>query len=679
MKTIIRNSLMAFGAAIMLTACSENSWNDHLDGFEPPVITDSANVTYTLTDADYSTISSLAANKELAEADGEADALKAIGTSKSFVSVEQAHKYLPAFLSSTSFPMYTLGDGSSVKVTYNVEDEIDPDVRAINSGTLLYNVSEADYIKAWDSSEDFINAFAPMTPASGFVPGFLRSAFPDAEAGKYAVATYNWSAINPIFTTPGGSEEQWKVTNVLGSVALDQQVEVHGIVTAVCTRGFILTDNGGSILVYGSGFDETSAPLFSLVEVSGKVSSYGTAFQIALDSATVNVVGEGEYEYPDPVTLTPEGVMQVCGRTEDAQPFYATVNATVSVSGNYYNLLLEGLEGYDVSAYYAIDYFKDILENGETYQVTGYVIGKSGSSHCNMVITDVATPTRARASRGVRRAPASALVVESMAALYRYTGSAWSAASSVLMLQPADYTTMGQKYANLSGTGPQDLLPVFLKLKYPFAAEEDSQVVCYNYYDGSASSYRAMKFVYTGGEWKRNAGETTQQYSRSGGKWQFNPSIVLDLPCDKGAFSTAFYQACVDYVFETQCVPLGDDNIKSGLYWVTSYGNNEYWSGTSAYQTNVDIRPAAARAQYPAGFEGMDDAQVVNFLVTNLLDHTFPAVLAKYYPDFGPLEGMDVTLTVNFVTYDGGRVNQQVVYAVKGVGQYERISSTLLP
>lgn len=664
---------MLLGAAAMLTACSENSWNDHLDGFHEPVISDVATVTYTLTDADYSAIANNATNKALAEADGESEALKAIGTLKSFVSTDQAHKYVPAFLASTSFPQYALSDGSSVKVTYNVDTEINADVQAINAGTAVYSVTEEDYRKAWDSAEDYVNAFAPMTPAAASLPGFLKTAFPQAEAGDYAVASYNWSAINPIFTTPEGGDT-WKVTNVLGGIELDQAVEVHGIVTATCTRGFILTDNGGSILVYGSGFNEADVPLFSLVNVSGTVSAYGTAFQIALDSATVEVVGEGEYEYPEPVTLTPEMVQQVCARTDNASPFYATVDATVSVSGNYFNLILDGLEGFDVSAYYALDYFKDLMEDGGKFRFTGYVIGKSGQTHCNMVITGINSANR---SRGVKRAPAAALVTEPQVALYRYTGSAWSAASSILMLQPADYTTMGQKYSNLSGTGPQDLLPLFLKLKYPFAAEEDVKIVCYNYYDGSASSYRAMQFVLREGEWTRNAGATTEQYSRADGKWMYNPSIVLDLPSDKSAFPTAFYQACVDYVFETQCVPLGDDNIKSGKFWVTSYGNNEYWSGTSAYQTNVDIRPAAARAQYAAGFEGMDDDQVKDFIITNFLDHTLPYVLGKYYPDFGPLEGMDVTMTVNFVTYDGGRVNQQVVYAVEAPGKFRRLSSTI--
>ncbi len=677
MNKIFYNGLLAcaLGATAMLTACSENSWNDVLGGFKTPTIGTSDAIAYTLTDADYSAIASNATNKAIAEIDGEADALKAIGTAKSFADNIQARKYLPAFLSSTSFPYYTLNDGSSVKVSFNTAADVNPTVQAINAGTLEYDVTEADYKAAWESDDNFVNAFAPVTPATSYLPGYLKTAFPDAEAGAYAAVSYNWSAQNPVFGTAGGGEQGFKLSNVLGGVSLDQQVSVQGVVTAMCTRGFILTDKGGSILVYGADFDENSVSMYDYVNVSGTVSSYGTAFQIALASATVEVAGSGEYTYPAPVSLTPDLIKSVCDRTADETAFYAEADATLGISGNYYNLYVDGLEGYDLSAYYTLDYYKDIMEDGEKMHIKGYVIGKSGSSHCNIVITEVSSPTRAR------RAPAADPVTEKRVALYRFNGAAWQAASDVWMLQPSDYTALGQSYANLSGTGPQDLLPRYLKMQFPFAAEEDAKTVCYYYYDSSAkaSTYRAMQFDLAGGEWVRNAGEVTEQFSRTNGVWQYNPSIVLNLPSDKSAFCVEFYQACVDYVFETQCVPLGDDNIKSGKYWVTSYGNNEYWSGTSAYQTNVDIRPAAARAQYPAGFEGMTDEEVQEFIITNFHDHTLPYVLAKYYPDFGPIDGIDVTLTVNYGTYDGGRAEQQVVYRVLAPGKYERISSTLFP
>lgn len=59
MKTIIKNSLLASLAALALTSCSENSWNNDLDGFTAgPNVSEVKTVSYTLTDFDYSRLAS---------------------------------------------------------------------------------------------------------------------------------------------------------------------------------------------------------------------------------------------------------------------------------------------------------------------------------------------------------------------------------------------------------------------------------------------------------------------------------------------------------------------------------------------------------------------------------------------------------------------------------------------
>lgn len=74
------------GLAVAATACDENSWNDHLDGFdefENKPTTQVETVEYTLTDADYGTIAGLSENIALAGTEG-AKALKAVGDQKRF-------------------------------------------------------------------------------------------------------------------------------------------------------------------------------------------------------------------------------------------------------------------------------------------------------------------------------------------------------------------------------------------------------------------------------------------------------------------------------------------------------------------------------------------------------------------------------------------------------------------
>ena len=63
MKLYKSSHLLLLACTALLAGCSENSWNDHLDGFEKPGIgTGVENVTYTLTEADYKSIASNSAN-----------------------------------------------------------------------------------------------------------------------------------------------------------------------------------------------------------------------------------------------------------------------------------------------------------------------------------------------------------------------------------------------------------------------------------------------------------------------------------------------------------------------------------------------------------------------------------------------------------------------------------------
>ena len=263
---IKRSIILAAAPALLLGACSENAWNDHLDGFTvPPVDASVTTAEFRLTAADYATIAGLDANKAIAEQDGESEELAAIGKNGTFATEEQAQKYLPALLASTNkgLPYYTWDNGSAIKVTYNVASQLPDLVKGINDGTLTYTVSEEDYQMVWGSEEDYVDAFAPGAPASGFLPTILKNNLPDAAEGQYAVVTYNQATTNPVF---GTSEESW---NAISEAAVGQNLKLKGIVTAVCAQGFILTDESGSILCYeGKTFDASTVPMFSVVELA---------------------------------------------------------------------------------------------------------------------------------------------------------------------------------------------------------------------------------------------------------------------------------------------------------------------------------------------------------------------------------------------------------------------------
>lgn len=154
----------------------------------------------------------------------------------------------------------------------------------------------------------------------------------------------------------------------------------------------------------------------------------------------------------------------------------------------------------------------------------------------------------------------------------------------------------------------------------------------------------------------------------------YDPNVTIDLPSGKGVeISTKYYQACVDWVYENIDKPLGSTSIKDGNYYVSSYGNNEYYCGTSAYQGNVDLRPAKARDQYPAGYEGMSDEEIQKLMMDRFTQEVLPGALSALHPDAEPVAGIDVIYTVNFAVYTGTTATYTVSYTVVGKGKFQLI------
>ncbi len=157
--------------------------------------------------------------------------------------------------------------------------------------------------------------------------------------------------------------------------------------------------------------------------------------------------------------------------------------------------------------------------------------------------------------------------------------------------------------------------------------------------------------------------ERTEQFTRKNNLWKFDPSIVWVIEYGKNKQpATDFFQACVDWV---------KANIENGTQYISSYGNNDYYSGASAYNGNLDWRVSAARGQYAAAFEGKTDEEVTKMLQERTAE-VFTEVLPQFHPDFAPMEGVDVTLTVQCGVYDGAAtVYYNFVFDVVAKGEYK--------
>lgn len=680
MNTIIKHSFLALGAVALLAGCDENDWNDKLDGFEVPEPgTSVETLNYTLTAADYTKILNQAPYTSI----GTQEERALIAATNSFTTDTEARQFIPAILRDSTNNFFALANGSAVKVTYNVSANRPQSVLLINKGVELLTLSEDDYQTIWDSKDNYIDAFAPSHPfSSRAVNGILKAEFPDAAAGQYAVVTYNEASENPIFGTIGGGDEpdvpqpSFQPTSVIGSAAEGDVVEIKGYITAINNRGFILSDNSGSILCYqASGFDVASVAVGNQISLSGEVGSYGKGLQIAITEESYTVEGTGEYTYPAPVVYTGAMMDEAVTRTGNELAQYVQFTGTASVSGNYYNFAVDGASTAQGSGYQVPQFIRDQITAGETYIVRGYFASVSSGKFFNVVITSVENAANASGAPA-HRAPVNDVTTTVKNAILYFDGTSWLSMNGVEVLQPADYKAMGQTYGNLSGTLPAELLPVYLKNKYPYAAAEDEIVVAYNYYNGSGASYQAAQYIFNGSDWALNAGETTSQFVKRNGFWIFDPSVVITLPESRTEPSLTYYTAAVNWVFNNISKPMGGVSLKEGPYMDAKYGNSEFYSGTSFYYCNVDIRGANAKSKFPELYEEYTDDEVTALMQKRFCLETMPAVLAQLNPDAVPVDGMEVTYTVNFTAYTGARSVETVVYTVTGKGQFQYKSCT---
>ena len=197
------------------------------------------------------------------------------------------------------------------------------------------------------------------------------------EEGKSASAV-----AEKTYTYRSGS---FQMTSVLGSAVLGETYNVGGVVTAICTRGIVVTDNSGSLFVYSSSFPYTDYAIGDQVSFTGTVGEYGTGLQFDGAAVTIEKWGNQAYTYPAPTTIDWASAV---ARSASERAYYTTMEGTLAISGNYYNVDL-GLDNVQGSIYYATDEVKAQMANGQDVKLKGYFISVSSGKYANLIVTEV--------------------------------------------------------------------------------------------------------------------------------------------------------------------------------------------------------------------------------------------------------------------------------------------------
>ena len=698
-KNIFSKIALMAGVALMGVGCQTDYFNEtYLPGYENGgAITDAKNFELVLSADDYAAIAKNNANKAIAEEAGEeaTEALAAIGKNKYFANQDEAAAYIPAWLSA-SYPTYD--DGSMALITYTMALDVPEDVQLMNAAT-EYALTEDDYKTIWGSEEEYATALTPKTVNK------LKSVIPvadDARAGEYVVVTYNYSNEEPATETPETPDtpdqpEAPAYTSVLGTAVLNDVVEVKGYISAVSSQGPILTDNTGSILLY----KYTDLAIGDEVTVNGTILAYncGYQFDYSKGGVTVEKTGTTTVTYPEPLNITGEYADELLTtRVENEMCYFAKMTGVLSISTNsdgtktYYNFNINGAETAVGSLYNPSEEIKAQLVDGVEYTLYGYFfsISKTGdpkvAKYINIIVTSV-EPAAASISTLALKVKS-----EKQYAYFKFNGTGYEAAD-VVAIQPADYTAMGQNYGNFTNPAQDDFLPLFLGQKYPYAQVDDKVYVGYRCYAGGATSCKVDEYVFNG-TWTKTAyfAEKQDQFRKAEGVWNVDRTLELDYTNTSSADTKAFYQYCVNWVYDFKDVPMGAparDNAgeiistdivtingekPAGNYWVSNYGNNEFYTGSSAYYGNVDWRPSAVKGGFAAaGMGDLTDDEILAKLKENTAE-VYAEVLGYMYPEMTPEQYKKVVIKVYCY---GPNKNYSFTFDVVETGKFTYVADSL--
>lgn len=169
---------------------------------------------------------------------------------------------------------------------------------------------------------------------------------------------------------------------------------------------------------------------------------------------------------------------------------------------------------------------------------------------------------------------------------FMYSGGAWEAVEGVYYLSSDDFDSMGEgsgqpgQYNNFGSSIPPDnYLPTFLELTFPYAQEEDELLVIYDYYSSSSGAQiRGNSYTYMNGVWSGHESviSTTLQFGFEDGVWVPDNTIRYTMGPDDYAAIVAALSS--DYPEATTSM----DN----------YGNMDRRSGNPAEWTNPMVLEA---------------------------------------------------------------------------------------
>ncbi|PTM07793.1 MAG: hypothetical protein DA407_09815 [Bacteroidetes bacterium] len=447
----------------------------------------------------------------------------------SFSSIEDAKAELPAFLAN-KYPFW--GQGSSVLVGYQLYIGNAEGVSDFTSSD-IYQLSNSDYASA--GSDAF--GFYPNTNATSKIPDVLAAQITSPAEGQMVLAKYKQYFEDPIVGLANivdynfaGSFEGWSI------------VEESGADDAWTSQSGYVQGNG----FFGGQFANVEwlvSPSIDLAGESNLKFQITHALKYATDASLLKILVSTDYTGDtgaatwDEITLaTPPGVDT-----------------------------LDPSEDYDFSAY-----------DGQTINVA-FKYESTDSDAGRWRIASMAIKTLGATGD-----------TNSKGEYFMYTGGSWEAVDGVYYLSSADFDSMGTgsgqpgQYNNFSSSiSPNNYLPTFLSLNFPYAQEDEELIIIYDYYSSSSGAQRRGNlYTVTGSEFVGHEStiSTTLQFGFDNGVWVPDNTIRYTLASED-------YAAIVSTLA---------DAYPAATSSMSNYGNMDRRAGNAAEWTDPMVLEAVA-------------------------------------------------------------------------------------
>ena len=381
---------------------------------------------------------------------------------------DDAKSKLPGFLTN-NYPAWGLN--SSVLVNYELKNGTDLTIVEDYTNASIYSLGNSDYPGSVDNAVGFYETENP----SSFIPDILSENVTNPEEGQVTLVKYK----QYVGQTVNGMTQFYTADFKSAGTLLDYEaVNVTGAQAWEETQSY-----GAKMSGYAGGNNENEDWLIS---AAIDLSSFSNAL------LQVNqVLNYGSYNSVS--------VLVSKDYTGDAAAAnWDVLNLTNVPDGSSWSPVLS--DELNLSAY-----------DGETINLA-FKYTSTSSASATWEIFDAKI-----------KAPGVEGVTKNEEVYYIYSDEEWLVAEDAYYLMSVDYDAMGEesgqpgRYNNFSSSVvPNNYIPAFLQLKFPFAQQDDTILVFFKYFNGS-TGVRGNEFTFTDGSWI--AHQSKLKFGHDGATW----------------------------------------------------------------------------------------------------------------------------------------------------------------